>query len=78
MKEKEEFIPYAHEKILKKVGQKRVSARLQNRVKLTSPLPGKERNKESLAFLWEEGPTGYNIDYRPLSIEEITNGEYTY
>lgn len=31
-----------------------------------------------LAFLWEEGPTGYNIDYRPLTIEEITNGEYAY
>ena len=29
-----------------------------------------------LGFLWEEGPTGYNIDYRPLSIEEITLNEY--
>ena len=29
-----------------------------------------------LGFLWEEGPTGYNIDYRPLSVEEITGGEY--
>ena len=29
-----------------------------------------------LGFLWEEGPTGYNIDYRALSVEEITNGEY--
>ena len=30
-----------------------------------------------LGFLWEEGPTGYNIDYRPLTLEEITLGEYT-
>ena len=29
-----------------------------------------------LGFLWEEGPTGYNIDYRSLSIEEITLNEY--
>lgn len=29
-----------------------------------------------LGFLWEEGPTGYNIDYRPISIEEITLNEY--
>ena len=29
-----------------------------------------------LGFLWEEGPTGYNIDYRPLSVEEITLNEY--
>jgi sialidase-1 len=29
-----------------------------------------------LGFLWEERPTGYNIDYRALSVEEITNGEY--
>ena len=29
-----------------------------------------------LGFLWEEGPTGYNIDYRPLSIEEITLNQY--
>lgn len=29
-----------------------------------------------LGFLWEEGPTGFNIDYRPLSVEEITGGEY--
>ena len=29
-----------------------------------------------LGFLWEEGPTGYNIDYRPLTVEEITQGEY--
>lgn len=29
-----------------------------------------------LGFLWEEGPTGYNIDYRPLTVEEITLGEY--
>ena len=29
-----------------------------------------------LGFLWEEGPTGYNIDYRPLTLEEITLGEY--
>ena len=28
-------------------------------------------------FLWEEGPTWYNIDYRPLTLEEITNGQYT-
>ncbi len=28
-------------------------------------------------FLWEEGPTWYNIDYRPLSLEAITNGQYT-
>ena len=31
-----------------------------------------------LGFLWEEGPTGYNIDYRTLSVEEITLGEYTF
>lgn len=77
MKEKEEFIPHAHEKILKKMGQKRVSARLQNRVKLTSPLHPKGGGIRKV-FLWEEGPTGYNIDYRSLSIEEITNGDYTY
>ena len=29
-----------------------------------------------LGFLWEEGATGYNIDYRPLSVEEITLNEY--
>lgn len=29
-----------------------------------------------LGFLWEEGPTGYNIDYRPISIEEITLNQY--
>ena len=29
-----------------------------------------------LGFLWEEGSTGYNIDYRSLSIEEITLNEY--
>lgn len=29
-----------------------------------------------LGFLWEEGPTGYNIDYRPLSVEKITLNEY--
>ena len=29
-----------------------------------------------LGFLWEEGPTVFNIDYRSLSIEEITQGEY--
>jgi sialidase-1 len=31
-----------------------------------------------LGFLWEEGPTGYNIDYRTLSVEEITLGEYSF
>lgn len=29
-----------------------------------------------LGFLWEEGPTGYNIDYRSISVEEITLNEY--
>ena len=28
-------------------------------------------------FLWEDGPTWSNIDYRPLTLEEITNGQYT-
>ncbi|MCR5130800.1 MAG: glycoside hydrolase [Prevotella sp.] len=31
-----------------------------------------------IGFLWEEGPTGYNIDYRALTVEEITCGEYQY
>jgi len=31
-----------------------------------------------IGFLWEEGPTGYNIDYKPLTVEEITCGEYQY
>ncbi len=29
-----------------------------------------------IGFLWEEGPTAYNIDYLPLSISEITGGKY--
>ena len=29
-----------------------------------------------IAFLWEEGPTWYNIDYRALSLEEATLGKY--
>ena len=29
-----------------------------------------------IGFLWEEGPTAYNIDYQPLTISEITLGEY--
>ena len=28
-------------------------------------------------FLWEEGPAWYHIDYRSLTMEEITNGLYT-
>ena len=29
-----------------------------------------------IGFLWEEGPTNYNIDFQPLTISEITSGEY--
>ena len=35
-----------------------------------------QRNLQ-FGFLWEEGPTWYNIDYRPLSLEEITLGQYS-
>ena len=30
-----------------------------------------------IAFAWEEGPTEYNIDFRTISLEEITLGNYT-
>ncbi|KGI60163.1 sialidase family protein [Prevotella sp. S7 MS 2] len=30
----------------------------------------------NIGFLWEEGPTTYNIAYEVLSISEITNGRY--
>lgn len=29
-----------------------------------------------IAFFWEEGPTGYEMAYRGLSLEEITGGKY--
>ena len=29
-----------------------------------------------VAFLWEEGPTNYNIDFRKLAVGEITLGKY--
>lgn len=29
-----------------------------------------------IAFFWEEGPTGYEMAYRPLSLTEITNNLY--
>jgi sialidase-1 len=28
-----------------------------------------------IGFLWEEGPTVYNIDYESLSLKDITGGE---
>ena len=30
-----------------------------------------------IGFLWEEGPTNYNIDYISLSLSDITNGRFT-
>ncbi|MBQ8270673.1 MAG: exo-alpha-sialidase [Bacteroidaceae bacterium] len=32
----------------------------------------------TIGFLYEEGPNGYCIVYVPLTIDEITNGEYSY
>lgn len=29
-----------------------------------------------IGFLWESGPTIYNIDYQSLKLEDITNGQY--
>lgn len=32
----------------------------------------------TIGFLYEEGPNGYCIVYVPLTLDEITNGEYSY
>jgi sialidase-1 len=29
-----------------------------------------------IGFLWEEGPTIFNLDYEALSVKEITEGHY--